>query len=167
MIERVRNAGINVIGNYIFGLPEDDLDTMQATLDLALELNCEFANFYSAMAYPGSPLYDLALQQGVPLPSRWTGYSQHARDTLPLPTKYVSAREVLRFRDEAFQRYYSDPRYLAMIERRFGVETVGDIRQMTGYRLERDLLNGMLEVANTLLPTPGEVGTLPLDLALR
>ena len=29
-------AGINVIGNYIFGLPEDDLDTMQATLDLAL-----------------------------------------------------------------------------------------------------------------------------------
>ena len=27
--------------------------TMQETLDLALDLNCEFANFYSAMAYPG------------------------------------------------------------------------------------------------------------------
>jgi anaerobic magnesium-protoporphyrin IX monomethyl ester cyclase len=58
VVSEVQAAGINVIANYIFGLPDDDLDTMQETLDLALELNTEFANFYSAMAYPGSPLYD-------------------------------------------------------------------------------------------------------------
>ena len=52
-IARVKAAGINIIGNYIFGLPEDDLDSMQETLDLAMELKTEFANFYSAMAYPG------------------------------------------------------------------------------------------------------------------
>src|SRR5205814_656459 len=51
-VERIRQASISVIGNYIFGLPEDDEETMQATLDLAQDLNCEFANFYSAMAYP-------------------------------------------------------------------------------------------------------------------
>src|SRR5204863_6207548 len=50
---RVRQEGIYVIGNYIFGLPDDHLGTMQQTLDLALDLNCEFGNFYSAMAYPG------------------------------------------------------------------------------------------------------------------
>jgi hypothetical protein len=145
VIGRVRDAGINVIGNYIFGLPEDDLQTMQATLDLAIDLNCEFANFYSAMAYPGSPLYALAVRQGVPLPREWTGYSQHSRDCLPLPTRYVTAREVLRFRDEAFQRYYTNPRYLEMVGRRFGAETVEHIRQMTGHRLERDLLDGTTE----------------------
>jgi anaerobic magnesium-protoporphyrin IX monomethyl ester cyclase len=151
VIDKVRAAGISVIGNYIFGLPEDDLNTMQATLDLAIELNCEFANFYSAMAYPGSPLYAQALRQGVPLPRRWTGYSQHARDTLPMPTSYVSARDVLQFRDEAFQRYYTNPRYLEMVARRFGAETVEHIRQMTDYRLERDLLSGRLDVPATLL----------------
>ena len=120
VIDQVRSAGIHVIGNYIFGLPEDDHDTMQATLDMALDLNCEFANFYSAMAYPGSPLYTLAVQQGLPLPEQWTGYSQHSRDCLPLPTRYVPAREVLRFRDEAFQTYYSSEKYLKMIEKKFG-----------------------------------------------
>ncbi|MBI3321981.1 MAG: radical SAM protein, partial [Candidatus Omnitrophica bacterium] len=105
-LERVRRAGINVIGNYIFGLPEDDLHTMQATLDLAIELNCEFANFYSTMAYPGSQLYPLALTEGWPLPERWSGYSQHSVDSLPLPTKYLTAAEVLRFRDRAFQVYF-------------------------------------------------------------
>src|SRR5438067_668695 len=48
-VERVRAVGINVIANFIFGLPEDDLQSMQETLDMALELNCEFANFYCAM----------------------------------------------------------------------------------------------------------------------
>jgi hypothetical protein len=155
VLARVRAAGINVIGNYIFGLPEDDAETMQATLDLALDLKCEFANFYSAVAYPGSPLYALAVRQGVPLPERWTGYSQHSRDCLPLPTRHVTAREVLRFRDEAFLRYYTDPGYLETVERRFGPETVVHLRQMTGYRLERDLLTGELCVPEVTLPAAG------------
>jgi anaerobic magnesium-protoporphyrin IX monomethyl ester cyclase len=139
-IAQVRAVGIQVIGNYIFGLPEDDHQTMQATLDLALELNCEFANFYSAMAYPGSPLYLLALEQKWPLPDTWSCYSQHAFDTLPLPTKYVSAADVLRFRDQAFHTYYTHPRYLEMIERQFGVPTVQHIREMTRHELKRKIL---------------------------
>ncbi len=162
VIGRVRAAGINVIGNYIFGLPEDDLDTMQATLDLATELNCEFANFYSTMAYPGSPLHDEAVRKGVPLPARWTGYSQHARDCLPLPTYHAPAREVLRFRDEAFHRYYTGPRYLEMVAERFGAEAADHIRQMTTHRLERDLLSGWLEAPAVTLPRDGAPATGPL-----
>ena len=67
-VRKIKSAGINIIGNYIFGLPEDTAETMLGTLDLALELNCEFANFYSAMAYPGSPLYEKAIRAGWPLP---------------------------------------------------------------------------------------------------
>jgi anaerobic magnesium-protoporphyrin IX monomethyl ester cyclase len=136
-IERVRSAGINVIGNYIFGLPEDDLDSMRATLDLALELNCEFANFYSAMAYPGSQLYLLALERGWPLPRSWSGYSQHSVDSLPLPTKHLSASDVLRFRDQAFQIYFNSSKYLHLIERKFGANTVAEIKKMAAHKLER------------------------------
>jgi hypothetical protein len=121
-------------------------------LDLALDLRCEFANFYSAMAYPGSPLYALAVRQGVPLPEKWTGYSQHSRDCLPLPTRYLLAREVLRFRDEAFLTYYTDPDYLALVQQRFGPQTVAHLREMTGHRLERHLLDGRLNVPPILLP---------------
>jgi len=136
-VEKVRAAGINVIGNYIFGLPEDDMDSMQATLDLALELNCEFANFYSTMAYPGSTLYQIALESGWPLPESWSGYSQHSVDTLPLPTKYISAAQVLRFRDHAFHAYFSSPAYLEMIRSKFGDQTVDHIRGMTSHQLVR------------------------------
>ena len=137
VVARIKNAGINVIGNYIFGLPEDTTESMQATLNLALDLNCEFANFYSAMAYPGSPLYEQAIREGWRLPEHWSGYSQHAVDTLPLPTRHLSAAEVLRFRDDAFQTYFSAPAYLDLIRRRFGDETAAHITQMSSHRLER------------------------------
>ena len=103
VVREIQQAGIAVIGNFIFGLPDDTMATMRETLDLAKDLNCEFANFYSAMAYPGSPLYREAISRGLPLPKRWSGYSQHSYDCQPLPTDVVPAKEVLRFRNEAFQ----------------------------------------------------------------
>lgn len=139
-VRRIQNAGIYVLGNYIFGLPDDTLKSMQETFDLAVELNCEFANFYSAMAYPGSKLYTMAVEKGLPLPEKWHHYSQHGYETLPLSTDYVSAAEVLKFRDEAFTRYFTNDRYLEMVQRKFGEDVRAHIRRMTKIRLKRKLL---------------------------
>jgi len=140
VVRQIQAAGINVIGNYIFGLPDDDADSMGATLDLARDLNTEFANFYSAMAYPGSRLYDEAIKTGATLPETWRGYSQHNDDCRPLDTLHVDAGTVLRFRDDAFQAYFTDPRYLDMVTTKFGADTAEHVRKMTGYRLRRKLL---------------------------
>lgn len=140
VVRMIRDAGIRVIGNYIFGLPDDTLATMQETLAMALELNCEFANFYSAMAYPGSKLYEIALKNGWRLPESWHGYSQHSYETLPLPTKQLEASEVLRFRDHAFHTYFSDPRYLAMLERTFGRAVREHVERISNTRLKRKIL---------------------------
>ncbi|MFQ5513773.1 MAG: B12-binding domain-containing radical SAM protein [Myxococcota bacterium] len=137
VVRQIQDHGIYVIGNYIFGLPDDDRESMQATLDLALDLNTEFANFYSAMAYPGSPLYRLALEKGIELPEAWFAYSQHAYETLPLATETLSAAEVLRFRDDAFHTYFTSPSYLALVERKFGPHTLAHVREMAGHRLPR------------------------------
>ena len=136
-VREIQNAEIRVIGNYIFGLPDDDENSMQETLDLAIDLNCEFANFYAAMAYPGSPLYQNALQRGWALPATWDGYSQHAYESLPLPTEKVSAATVLRFRDNAFHQYFENPRYLDMVKSKFGPKTLTHVQSMSQKRLKR------------------------------
>jgi radical SAM superfamily enzyme YgiQ (UPF0313 family) len=140
VVRNIQGSGISVIGNFIFGLPGDTVETMQETLDLALGLNCEFVNFYCAMAYPGSKLYDIAKQKNLPLPKEWHGFSQHSYEMLPLPTKYVSAKEVLKFRDEAFHKYFSNSAYLDMIEEKFGPGVKGHIEEMAKTRLKRKIL---------------------------
>lgn len=140
VVRAIRDEGIRVIGNFIFGLPDDTMETMEETLSLALELKCEFVNFYCAMAYPGSKLYDLAVKEGWELPGSWEGYSQHSYETHPLPTKHLTAPQVLRFRDEAFHRYFSDPGYLEMVETTFGSRVRRQIEEMAAIRLKRRLL---------------------------
>ena len=138
-VRAIQAAGINVIGNFIFGLPDDTAESMQQTLALALALRCEFANFYSAMAYPGSALFRDA--DPGDLPAAWSGYSQHSADCRPLPTRTLTSADVLRFRDAAHGRYFSDPRYLEFVDRRFGGRAVEMCRSIAT-PLHRDLLAG-------------------------
>ena len=140
VVRQIQEAGIYVIGNYIFGLPDDDMPSMQATLDLAIECNTEFANFYSAMAYPGSALYTEAIAKNIPLPRTWEGFSQHNYETQPLPTEHVDAAGVLGFRDQAFDAYYKSHSYLEMVEQKFGADTVMQVRNMTAHKINRRIL---------------------------
>lgn len=137
----IRAADINVIGNYIFGLPDDTHDTMEETLNLAQELNTEFANFYCAMPYPGSKLYDNVLKERPgDLPPSWGAYSQHNRLCTPLRNENLTAAEILRFRDEAFIKYFSSKRWRDMALAKFGPAALEHVDQMLSYKLERDLL---------------------------
>jgi len=136
-VEMTRAAGIYIIANFIFGLPDDDLETMQETLDMAKGFNFEYVNFYTAMAYPGSRLYDDALQDGIKLPRKWHGYAQLSEETLPMASKYLSSADILRFRDNAFYEYFSNPRYLKSIGEKFGQKTVEHVKEMLTHKIDR------------------------------
>ena len=131
------DLGFYICANYIFGLPEDDYDSMNETLTLMFDINAEYANIYSAMAFPGSQLFDIALENNWQLPDTWHGYSQYGYESQPLPTKYLSGGQVLAFRDYAFEAYHKSPRYLAMMRKKFGDKTVDYINKMTSRKLER------------------------------
>ncbi len=142
IVKKVRDLGFYVGANYIFGLPDDDESSMRETLDMALNINSEWANFYSAMAYPGSQLYPLAKEKKWRLPDDpggpgWIGYSQHGYDTLPLRTEKIKASKVLDFRDKAFDEYFKNSKYLDMIKSTFGENTKQHIEEMTNHKIKR------------------------------
>ncbi|MBF0450708.1 MAG: B12-binding domain-containing radical SAM protein [Candidatus Magnetomorum sp.] len=138
-VKNIQDQGICVMGNFVFGLPEDRRETLQATLDLAQTLNCEFVNFNCMMPYPGTIYYEKAIQSGTAPPS-WEAYSQHAYETQPLPTSSLSSRDVLEFRDHAFTDYFSRPSYLKMIQEKFGLTARQHIEQMIRTTLKRKLV---------------------------
>ena len=113
------------------------MTSMQETLDLALELNCEFANFYCAAAYPGSELYSSAQKHNYVLPSEWHHYSQHSYFTLPLRNKNLSASDILKFRDYAFNVYFTNPKYQVLVTQKFGRDVSEYIKKMVKIPLPR------------------------------
>ncbi|ADU61109.1 MAG: B12-binding domain-containing radical SAM protein [Pseudodesulfovibrio sp.] len=137
VVRQTYDEGLHICANYIFGLPEDDFESMNETLQMMFEINAEWANIYAAMALPGSQLYTLALENRWPLPESWQAYSQYAPNSLPLPTKYLSGGQVLAFRDYAFDAYYKNPGYLNMVREKFGTQTMEYVIAMSHKKLER------------------------------
>lgn len=133
----IRENDIAVIGNYIFGFPGEKLEDLQATLNLAMELNTECANFYTATALPGSPLYHLAKQNNWKIPSTFEGFGFLAYEFEPLPTNYMEGKDVLAFRDAAWHKYFENEQYLKMIEAKFGAEQRRNIEIMSKIKLKR------------------------------
>jgi anaerobic magnesium-protoporphyrin IX monomethyl ester cyclase len=149
-VGRVHAAGIYVAANYIFGLPDDTIESMTATLDLACELNTEMANMYVGMAYPGSELHRIAQREGWALPESpggpgWIGYSQHAYESLPLRTKTLTAEQVLDFRDRAWMAYFTRESYRKMMLARFGAAVLDEIDRMTAHGMPARKHRGALE----------------------
>jgi radical SAM superfamily enzyme YgiQ (UPF0313 family) len=140
LISSIRNAGINVGGNYIFGLPQDTMESMKETLQFAMENMTEMTNMYSAMAYPGSPLYAQAVNSGMQLPSSYAGYSQHSYETQNMSNANLTAAQILEFRDYAWNTYHQNPAYLKFLEDKFGPESRADLESTLKVKLKRKLL---------------------------
>ena len=136
----IRDAGIGLVANFLFGLPGDTQESMQRTLDLALELCAEHTNVYPCMALPGSPIYRKAVEAGQPVPEGFSAFSFHSYDCQPLPTATLTAAEVLAFRDKAWHTIFTDSRYLSLVHAKFGQVAVDHLDAQTKITLRRKLL---------------------------
>jgi radical SAM superfamily enzyme YgiQ (UPF0313 family) len=141
VMKMVKNAGINIQANFMFGLPEDTIESMENVLQLARDINPEFINFYCTMAYPGSELYNQCVKDNIPLPESWIGYSQLSYEAFPLPTKYLSSKDILGFRDNAFYRFFeNNDAYFDNIKSKFGQPAVDMVSGMLNKKLKRKIL---------------------------
>jgi len=140
VIKQIHDADIEVIANYLFGLPGDTMHTMQKTLDLSLELNTMAWNAYGVMPLPGSALYKQALEKGYDLPKTYEGYSFFSENTVPLPTESLTPAEILKFRDNAFHAYHTNENFLARVRGKYGDAQVNNLKELTKVKLKRNIL---------------------------
>ncbi|HEX4567669.1 MAG TPA: radical SAM protein, partial [Vicinamibacterales bacterium] len=71
-IDNMRDAGIRSFAFFIFGYPGESVDTINHTINYAIELNPDFANFYPAVPYPGTELYNKAVRDGLLAEEDWS-----------------------------------------------------------------------------------------------
>ena len=107
VIKMTRDVGISIMGNFMFGLTTEDDD--KRSVEFAKEHLFEFVNFYDAKPYPGS---------------------QWFRDTKPSNIEYNQYKDISKFRKDAFRDYFTNPEYLSMLEKKWGIQAVNQIEGM-------------------------------------
>jgi radical SAM superfamily enzyme YgiQ (UPF0313 family) len=106
----LRDAGIKSFGFFIFGYPGDTAASMDQTADYAIELNVDFANFYPAVPYPGTELYEKCRREGLLAAEDWSRmeYSYYM-----MRGNGLDERMVMEAINRAKRRFFLRPLYLA------------------------------------------------------
>ena len=115
--EACRAAGIRSYFYWVLGFPGETPETIRQTFETACRADSDFAAFYCAVPYPGTPLYAWARANGRLRHEDWSRYEMSECDALRLDdlTPDALAREVRR----ASLGFYLRPSYLRSIPRRF------------------------------------------------
>jgi anaerobic magnesium-protoporphyrin IX monomethyl ester cyclase len=105
----MRRAGIRSFAFFILGYPGDTPESLNRTIDYAVELDPDFANFYPAVPYPGTELYAKAKRDGLLHDDDWSRmeYSYYL-----LSGNGLDEATVMGAINRARRRFYLRPAYL-------------------------------------------------------
>jgi radical SAM superfamily enzyme YgiQ (UPF0313 family) len=128
-VRAAKEAGLRVTVPFIFGIPGETYDDALRTIDFAIELDPDLANFHALTPFPGTPLYDRAEEFGQ-VSGNLRDYTYQGAAFTP---HGMSRDEILQARQVAFRRFYSRPSFL--VRRLFAIRTLEDCRTaVTGLR---------------------------------
>jgi radical SAM superfamily enzyme YgiQ (UPF0313 family) len=119
-MERAREARLDVHGCFVLGLPGETRETMQKTIDYALNLGLTTLQFSSAMPFPGTEYFRYA-EEGDYLQtrdwSRWLADGGEQAGVVSYPG--LTREEISAAVDKGLRRFYFRPGYIL----RFAWET--------------------------------------------
>ena len=121
-VRAAKDVGLKVSTPFIFGAPGETFADGLKTIEFAIELNADLANFHALTPFPGTYLYDNLDKFGTVSDDLSDRTYQSAAFT-----PYTMTRdEILTLRQLAFRRFYSRPAFL--LRRLLGIRTRNDCK---------------------------------------
>ena len=107
-VKAFKNAHIKIYNYFVLGLPWEDEQTAQDTIDFAIELDTDFVSFYTATPLPGTRYYNYAVKE---LHEDVENYDNAYYKPI-LKTYSLSKERVMEIHKKAVKAYYLRPLYI-------------------------------------------------------
>lgn len=115
-----KKAKIKIYNYFVIGLPWDNEETIEETIDFAVILNSDFVSFYTATPLPGTRFYKFAKENNLLDENlSWEG----AYYNPVVNTMCLSKERILELHKSAIRRFYLRPRYI--------LKAISNIRSFT------------------------------------
>ena len=109
-----RRAGIETLGYFMIGLPGETPWDLDQTMDLLRRLPMDYAHIGIFTPYPGTAVYQQALDDGFFETDYWRQFARHPdpRFRPRFWNEIFTDDQLLKFLQRAYLRFYRRPRYL-------------------------------------------------------
>ncbi|NOY10555.1 MAG: radical SAM protein [Archaeoglobi archaeon] len=119
-VELTKRHGMLAVCSFILGAPIESRSDMMSTIDLALSLDPDYAQFSILTPYPGTEVYELARENGWLLTEN---FDEYTAGRPVMRGEHVEPEEVMNLLKLAYRRFYLRPSFILRNIRRknFGV----------------------------------------------
>lgn len=104
-----------VLTYFMYGLPDETLEDAQKTLDFAIKLDTDYAEFSITIPYPGTEAYLNALKDGIIPYDYWLDFTKNPSPSFEIPyviENLISRKKLLELRDISIRKFYFRLGYL-------------------------------------------------------
>ncbi len=108
-VKLTKEAGIEARGSFMLALPGETPELAEKTIDFAVELDVDYAQFCITTPFPGTQLYEDAKKYGK-LIEDFDKYS--IWEPVFIPHGYKSIEEIKELQKKAFRKFYLRPNYV-------------------------------------------------------
>jgi radical SAM superfamily enzyme YgiQ (UPF0313 family) len=106
-LELFRGLSIKTTGFFLFGIPGETIGEMHKTVEFALSLPIQRAQFNNFMPLPGSELWDQLSAAGKLENVDWSRFFVH---DVAFADDGIDPRDIKRLQRQAYLRFYARPR---------------------------------------------------------
>jgi anaerobic magnesium-protoporphyrin IX monomethyl ester cyclase len=107
-VKAAQEVGLRVSTPFMFGIPGETFEEGLQTIEFALDLNPDIANFHAITPFPGTYLYDNLDKYGV-ISEELSDYTYQGAAFIP---HTMTRDDILKLRQIAFKRFYSRPSFI-------------------------------------------------------
>ncbi|MDH3438866.1 MAG: B12-binding domain-containing radical SAM protein [Betaproteobacteria bacterium] len=107
-VHTAKDVGLTVSTPFVFGIPGETYEDGLKTIEFALELNPDLANFHSLTPFPGTDLYEHRGRYGT-VSANLSDYTYQGAAFVP---HTLTREQIHSLRQTAFRRFYSRPAFL-------------------------------------------------------
>jgi len=105
-----KKAGMKVYGFFMIGLPGDTPASMQKTIDFAIKMNPNIANFAMTIPFPGTELYRMIKKHGKLLINTDKGIDAgYYASEVFYEMSGMNREEILKYYQKAMKSFYFRP----------------------------------------------------------
>ncbi len=108
IIRQCNRAGMWTHSSFIVGFPSETKDEVEQTVRFAVESDLDFAAFFVATPFPGTPLFDIYRERGL-LPDLGEGLKRHFQghqSAVMCDTEHFTRDELEAVLRDAYGRFY-------------------------------------------------------------
>ena len=115
IVDSTRQKGMLVLGFFLIGAPGDTMETVSDTVNFALSLDLDYAQFHKTVAKPGTILYEQVKKTTGR--DYWREYilCQAQEKRLPSPWTSLTEEDIERIVIKAYRKFYFKPSRLGKI----------------------------------------------------